>query len=125
MIKQLMSGGLCILASMATYAEDAVSFEVTLTKGGHVISNPRMVGHFDKTMSVEVSRTMKFEALAKSPDSAGVSYTKAKISLFDGQTVSASHEFTIAADLAKGTSVEYELPGTDARVRVVQRRVSL
>jgi hypothetical protein len=125
MVKQLALGGLCILASVAAVAEDAVSFEVTLTKGGQVISNPKMVGSFDKAMSVVVSGTMKFEALAGSPDGAGVSYTKAKVSLLDGSSVASSHEFTIAADLAKGTTVEYEMPGSDARVRVVQRRVSL
>ena len=125
MIKQFAIGALSVLASMSAFAEDGVSFEVTLSRGGHVISNPRLVGYFDKSMSVEISRTMKFEALAKSPDSAGVSYTKATVTLYGGSTVTASHEFTIAADVAKGTTVDYELPGTDARVHIVQRGVSL
>jgi hypothetical protein len=124
-IKQIALGALCTLASMGANALDAVFFEVTLTKAGQVIASPQVIADFGRRVSVDVSKTTKFEAIAKAPDSDGVSYTKAKIFVLEGSNVTATHEFTIAAEILKLTSVEYEVPGTGAKVRVVQRFVRL
>ena len=125
MLKTITLIALIAFFAVIARAEDGVSFDVTLTRGGSVVAHPRMIGYFDKPISVEVSNTYKFEALARAPDTRGVSNTTAKISLLNPASAPTLHEFSILANLAEGSTVEYAVPGTDALLKVVQSRVAI
>ena len=115
---------ICV-ASAHVQAEEGVNFDVKILRSGKVVASPRMVGAFDKAMSVEVSRTMRFEALAKTPNAEGHSLIAMKLSVFENGEMSAPREITMFADLSKAPSLEGGVPGTDVRYVVLPRRVEL
>jgi hypothetical protein len=112
-------------ASASVDAGEGVNFDVTVLRSGKVVASPRIVGAFDKSMSVEVSQTMRFEALATSPNADGHSLIAMKLSIFENGAMSEPREMTMFADLSKAPSLEGGVPGTDVRYVVMPRRVDL
>ena len=95
--------------------KEAVQFEVRLLRDGKVVSSPRVVAEFGKTVTLAQDGVMKFEGSATAPDKDGNSFTSVKLYLFDHGQMKPSKTMSMLANLAKSPSIEYSVPGTDAR----------
>ncbi len=107
--------GMMVVDAAAT-DRNGVWFQVVLTRDGKVVSSPRFVGEFGKTAGVEVGRTMKVDAVASAPDQDGNSFTSLKLQLFENGEMRPAKEVSMLADLSKAPSIEYAVPGTNARI---------
>ena len=117
---------LSILAGAAASADQSgVKFEVQLTRDGKIVSSPVVVGEFGKRVRVEIADIMKFEASATAPDSEGNSLTSVKLYLFENGEMQSLREMSMRANLSETPAIEYAVPGTNARFRVMPRRVTL
>jgi len=104
-----------LFAGAALAGQDAVQFEVRLLRGGKVVSSPRVVAEFGKTVTIAQDGVMKFEGAATAPDKDGNSYTSMRLYLFDNGEMKPPKTMSMLADLTKSPSIEYQVPGTDAR----------
>jgi hypothetical protein len=102
--------------SVAALADQGgVKYEVVLTRDGKVISAPMFLGEFGKPAIVEQDQTMRIEAVASAPDKDGNSLASVKLQLFENGEMRPLREMSMRADLSKAPSVEYTVPGTNAR----------
>lgn len=113
-----------MLASAAAFAnQDAVQFEVVLMRDGKVVSAPKVVAEFGKKVALAEGRIMRFEGSATAPDKDGNSLTAVKLGLFENGEMRSSKEMSMLADLSKGPSIAYSVPGTNARFVVKPKLV--
>ena len=109
----------------AVFAEQsAVQFEVELSRNGNVVSSPKAVAEFGKTVALSTS-AMNFEGSATPPDKDGNSLTAVKLQLFENGEMRPLKEMSMLADLRKGPSFDVAVPDTDARFVVRAKRVKL
>jgi hypothetical protein len=104
-----------LFAGAALAQPDVVQFEVRLLRDGKVVSSPRVLAEFGKTVTVAQDGVMRFEGSATAPDKDGNSFTSVKLYLFDKGEMKPSRTMSMLANLAKSPSLEYSVPGTDAR----------
>jgi hypothetical protein len=102
-----------------------VQFKVLLIRDGNVVSSPTVVGEFGKRVTVDLSQTMRVEAIAQAPEADGSSLTAVKLSLFENGVMGPAKEMSMRANLASTPSFEYSVPGTNARFVVVPRLARL
>jgi hypothetical protein len=117
--------GTMLAASAMAADQDGVQFQVLLMRDGKIVSSPTVVGVFGKPVRVDLSQTMKVEAVASAPESDGSSLTAVKLSLFENGEMGPAKEMSMRADLSKTPSFEYSVPGTNARFVVMPRLVKL
>lgn len=104
-----------LFAGAALAQPDVVQFEVRLLRDGKVVSSPRVLAEFGKTVTLAQDGVMRFEGSATAPDKDGNSFTSVKLYLFDKGEMKPSRTMSMLANLAKSPSLEYSVPGTDAR----------
>ena len=104
-----------LFAGAALAQPDVVQFEVRLVRDGKVVSSPRVLAEFGKTVTLAQDGVMRFEGSATAPDKDGNSFTSVKLYLFDKGEMKPSRTMSMLANLAKSPSLEYSVPGTDAR----------
>jgi hypothetical protein len=122
--------GIAVLLGMTTSGiaaadQSGVQFEVVLTRDGKVVSSPTFIGQFGKTVGVELGQTMKVDAVASAPDKDGNSFTSVKLQLFENGEMRPLKEMSMLADLSKTPSIEYSVPGTNARITFRPRLAKL
>ena len=103
------------IAGAAVADQGGVKYEVVLTRSGKVVSAPVFLGEFGKPAAIELDRTMRIEAVASPPDKDGNSLASVKLQLFENGEMRPPKELSMLADLSKAPSVEYAVPGTNAR----------
>lgn len=113
------------ISTAAIAGPGAVQFEVVLMRDGKVVSSPKIVGEFGKTVALAQGNVMKFEGSASAPDAEGNSFTSVKLSLFENGEMGPPQEMSMLANLTKTPSFEYSVPGTNARFVVMPRLVRL
>jgi hypothetical protein len=104
-----------IFSCAALAQQGAVQFDVRLLRHGKIVSSPRAVAEFGKTVTLAQGGVMKFEGSATAPDKDGNSFTSVKLYLFQDGEMKPSRSMSMLANLAKSPSIEYSVPGTDAR----------
>jgi hypothetical protein len=115
-----------IFSSGAAIAQqNAVQFDVVLMRDGKVIASPKVLGEFGKTVTLAAGRVMKFEGSATAPDSQGNSFTSVKLYLFENGEMQSSKEMSMLANLSAAPSIEYSVPGTNARFVIKPTLVTL
>jgi len=114
-----------VISSAAVADQSGVQFEVVLMRGGKVVSSPKVVAEFGKTVALAQGQVMKFEGSASAPDAEGNSFTAVKVYLFENGEMGPPQEMSMLANLTKTPSFEYSVPGTNARFVVMPRLVKL
>lgn len=114
-----------LFAGAALAQPDVVQFEVRLLRDGKVVSSPRVLAQFGKTVTLAQDGVMKFEGSATAPDKDGNSFTSVKLYLFEKGEMKPSRTMSMLANLAKSPSIEYSVPGTDARFVVKPTLVAM
>ena len=112
-----------LFAGAALAGQDAVQFEVRLLRDGKIVSSPTAVAEFGKTVTLTQDGVMKFEGTATAPDKDGNSFTSVRLYLFEKGEMKPSKSMSMLANLTKSPSIEYSVPGTDARFVVRPRLV--
>lgn len=114
-----------VLVSSAAFAgRDAVQFDVVLLRDGKVVSSPKVVGEFGQRVALAQGDVMKFEGKATAPDKDGNSFTSVRLYLFENGEMKPLKEMSILANLRQSPSIEYSVPGTNARFVVRPRLVA-
>ena len=113
------------ISTTAIADQSGVQFEVVLMRDGKIVSSPKIVGEFGKTVALAQGNVMKFEGSASTPDGEGNSLTAVKLSLFENGEMRPPKEMSMLANLTKTPSFEYSVPGTNARFVVMPRLVKL
>jgi hypothetical protein len=114
-----------LISSAVIADQNAVQFDVVLMRDGKVVSSPKVVAEFGKRVALSQGDAMKFEGSATAPDKDGVSLTSVKLSLFENGQMKPLKEMSMLANLAKSPSIEYSVPGTNARFVVKPSLVML
>lgn len=115
---------LAVLLPAPAFAEEAVQFDFTISRGDHVVGSPRIVGNFGQPMSIKVSNAYRIEALAHSPNPAGLSMTEMTIELLDGaEPRRVPMSFLTKTD--ETTRLSYAVPNSETRVDIVQKRAEV
>ena len=120
---KLAAIGVSLVTLLATgaFAEEAVQFDFTITRGDRIVGTPRIVGNFGQPMSIQVSNRFRIEALAHSPNPAGLSMTEMTIELLDGaERRRVPMSFLTKTD--ETTRLSYTVPNSETRVDIVQKR---
>ena len=112
---RIIAAAALLFSGAALAGQDAVQFEVRLLRDGKVVSSPRVVAEFGKTVTLAQEGVMRFEGTATAPDRDGNSFTSMKLYLFERGEMRPSKTMSMLANLAKSPSLEYPVPGTDAR----------
>jgi hypothetical protein len=105
--------------------QSGVKYEVVLTRDGKVIASPIFLGEFGKAVTIEQGGTMRVEAVAGPPDKNGHSLTSVKFQIFENGRLQPPQESSLLADLGKTSSIEFAVPGTNARFTFRQALVKL
>jgi hypothetical protein len=113
------------ISTSAVAEQSGVQFEVVLMRDGKIVSSPKVLAEFGKTVAFANGQLMKFEGSASTPDGEGNSLTAVKLSLFENGEMQAPKEMSMLANLKKTPSFEYSVPGTNARFVVMPRLVKL
>ena len=111
------------ISTVAAASQDRVQFEVVLMREGKVISSPKVVGEFGKSVALVLGDVMRFEGSASIPDYLGYSTTSVKLYLYESGEINPPKEMSMSANLTKTPSFEYSVPGTNARFVVKPRLV--
>src|SRR5665213_2589787 len=114
-----------LISSAAVADQGAVQFDLVLMRDGKVISSPTVVAEFGKTVALSQGQVMKFEGTASAPDQQGNSLTAVKLSLFENGEMRHAREMSMLANLTQSPSIEYSVPGTNARFVVRPKLVRL
>jgi hypothetical protein len=115
-----------IAVSTAAFGDHSgVQFEILLMRDGKVVSSPKVIGEFGKTVALSQGQVMKFEGSASVPDGEGNSVTAVKLYLFENGEMGPPKEMSMLANLTLTPSFEYSVPGTNARFVVMPRLVKL
>jgi len=114
-----------LISSAAVADQGAVQFDLVLMRDGKVISSPTVVAEFGKTVALSQGQVMKFEGTASAPDQQGNSLTAVKLSLFENGEMRPAREMSMLANLTQSPSIEYSVPGTNARFVVRPKLVRL
>ncbi len=114
-----------LISSAAVADQTGVLFDVVLTRDGKVVSSPKVIAEFGRRVSLSEGGVMQFEGSASPPDGEGNSFTAVKLSLFENGEMKAFDEMSMLANLTKSPSVEFSVPGTNARFVVKPRMVKL
>ena len=113
------------LSTAAVADQSGVQFEVVLMRDGKIVSSPKVIAEFGKTVALAQGQVMKFEGSASVPDAEGNSLTAVKLYLFENGEMRPPQEMSMLANLTKTPSFEYSVPGTNARFVVMPRLVKL
>ncbi len=114
-----------LISGAASAGQSGVQFDVVLMRDGKVVSSPKVIAEFGRKVTLAQGGVMEFEGSASTPDSQGNSLTAVKFSLFENGEMKPLKEMSMLADLAKSPSIEYSVPGTNARFVVKPRLVEL
>ena len=117
--------GAMLAVSAAAAEQDRVLFQVVLLRDGKIVSSPTVLAEFGKPVRIDLSQTMKVEAVAQAPEIDGASLTSVKLSLFEKGKMGPAKAMAMRANLSKSPAFEYSVPGTNARFVVMPRLVKL
>lgn len=100
-----------------------VVFTVVFRKDGQYLASPTLVGEFGQELRVEIPNVMRAWVLAMAPNPDGLSFTSAKMALFQDNAWQPAKEMTMEAHLSMTPSFEYTVPDTAYRFVVMPRRI--
>ena len=100
-----------------------VVYTVIFLKDKKYLASPTVLGEFGREVRVEVPDEMRVLALAMAPNPEGLSFTSAKMFLFQDGAWQQVEEMTMEAYLSKTPSFEYSVPDTPYRFVVMQRMI--
>ena len=100
-----------------------VVFTVIFNKGGNFLAAPTVLGEFGREVRVEVPNVMRALVLAMAPDQQGLSFTSAKMAIFQDNAWQSPKEMSMKAHLSMTPSFEYTVPEAPYRFVVMPRRI--
>jgi hypothetical protein len=100
-----------------------VVFTVMFKKDGQVLATPTVIGEFGHEVTVEVPNIMRALVLAMAPDQQGLSFTSAKMAIFQDNAWQSPKEMSMKAHLSMTPSFEYTVPEAPYRFVVMPRRI--
>jgi len=124
-VRPVLLAATLILSTAALADSSAVQFEVSPLRDGKVVSSPRVVAEFGKSVVLSQANAMRFEGSATAPDAEGNSRISVKLAPFENGAMKPAQEMSMLADLSKSPSIRYAVPGTNARFVVRPTLVKL
>ena len=100
-----------------------VVFTVLFLKDGQYLASPTVLGEFGREVRLEVPNEMRALVLVEAPGQDGLSFTSAKLAIFQKGSWQPPEELTMEANLTRTPSFEYSVPGTTYRFVVMPRRI--
>ncbi len=123
-LKTIVAAATLALSTGALADQPAVQFEVVLSRDGNVVTSPKVVAEFGKTVALNTG-VLKFEGSATPPDKDGNSFTAVRLHVLENGEMRPLKEVSMLADLRKSPSFDVAVPDTNARFVVRAKRVKL
>jgi beta-lactamase regulating signal transducer with metallopeptidase domain len=100
-----------------------VVFQVIFMKDGEYLASPTVVGKFGQEVRLEIPNVMRVSTFAEAPNHEGLSFTSARMAVYQNGTWQPAKEMTMQAHLSLTPSFEYSVPDTPYRFVVMPRRI--